>query len=89
MSVAILNALHDGPLRYSNLHHAVSQASPSTVHARTLTDTLTYLRAQDLVEHHQEDDSADYRLTPGGEELVGLLEEIKRWSRQHRASPKP
>ncbi|WP_268958006.1 winged helix-turn-helix transcriptional regulator [Salinispora arenicola] len=86
MSVTILTALREGPLRYSKLHHAVSQMSPDVVHARTLTDTLSYLRAQDLVEHHQGDDGADYRITGGGIELVDLLGEIDRWSRQHRAS---
>ncbi|GAB3160692.1 hypothetical protein GCM10027290_66970 [Micromonospora sonneratiae] len=64
----------------------MSQTSPGTVHARTLTDTLNFLCAKDLVEHHQDDDAADYRLTAGGEELVDLLGEIKRWSREHRAS---
>ncbi|MFC8849930.1 MULTISPECIES: winged helix-turn-helix transcriptional regulator [unclassified Micromonospora] len=86
LSVAVLTALHEGPLRYSKLHHAVSQVSSDVVHARTLTDTLTYLRAHDLVEHHQGDDGADYRLTDGGAELLDLLGEIDRWSRQHRTS---
>jgi len=89
LSVAILTALRDRPLRYSKLHHAVSQTSPGTVHARTLTDTLTYLREHDLVEHHQDAHSADYRLTTGGAELVDLLAEIERWSRQHRAHGDP
>lgn len=81
-----MTALREGPLRYSKLHHAVSQVSSDVVHARTLTDTLNYLRAQDLVEHRQGDDGADYRLTGGGIELLDLLGEIDRWSRQHRAS---
>lgn len=84
--MAVLTALHDRPLRYSRLHHVVSQASSGTVHARTLTGTLNYLRAQGLIEHHQNSDGADYRLTDGGTELVELLGEINRWSRQHRAS---
>ncbi|MEV0611158.1 winged helix-turn-helix transcriptional regulator [Polymorphospora rubra] len=86
MSVAVLTALQDGPHRYSELHHAVSQASPGTVHARTLTDTLNYLKAQDLVEHRQNGDSAHYRLTAGGAALVDLLGEVERWSREHRSS---
>ncbi|WP_307937295.1 winged helix-turn-helix transcriptional regulator [Salinispora arenicola] len=89
LSVAILTALYDGPLRYSTLHHLVSQISPFTVHARTLTDTLNYLCAENLVEHRQHDDGADYRLTTGGSELVDLLAEIKRWSRQHRSTGDP
>lgn len=89
LSVAILTTLRDGPLRYSTLHHAVSRTRPYTVHSRTLTDTLNYLCAEDLVEHHQNDDDADYRLTDGGMELVELLTEIKRWSRQHRTTDGP
>lgn len=73
-------------MRYTQLHHAVSNASPGVVHNKTLTDTLTYLCGQGLVEHHHDDDCADYRLTAGGAELVDLLGEIRRWSRQHRTS---
>jgi DNA-binding HxlR family transcriptional regulator len=86
LNVAILTVLKDGPLRYTQLHHAVSTNSPGVVHNRTLTDTLTYLREQDLVRHHQDDDRADYRLTAGGAKLVDLLAEIERWSRQYRTS---
>jgi DNA-binding HxlR family transcriptional regulator len=87
LNVAILAALKDCPLRYTQLHHAVSNVSPGVVHNKTLTDTLTYLRDEDLVEHHHhDDDSADYRLTAGGAELIDLLAEINRWSRQHRTS---
>lgn len=73
-------------MRYSKLHHAVAQSSPGVVHARTLTGTLNYLREQELVEHHQDTEGADYRLTTGGAELVDLLTEIERWSRQHRTN---
>lgn len=86
LSITILTALRDGPLRYSKLHHAVSQTSPGTVHARTLTNTLNYLRQQELVEHHQDTQGADYRLTTGGAELVDLLAEVTRWSRQNRTT---
>jgi DNA-binding HxlR family transcriptional regulator len=87
LNVAILAALKDGPLRYTQLHHAVSNVRPRVVHNKTLTDTLTYLRDEALVEHHHhDDDSADYRLTAGGAELIDLLAEINRWSRQHRAT---
>ena len=89
LNVAILEALKDGPLRYTQLHHAVSNKSRSVVHNKTLTDTLTYLREQDLVEHHHDDDGADYRLTAGGAKLVDLLAEIERWSRQYRAAGNP
>ena len=89
LSVAILITLHGGPQRYSRLHHAVSQTSPGTVHARTLTSTLNYLGEEQLVTHHQNDDGADYRLTAGGSELVDLLGKIQRWNRQHRNNGEP
>ncbi|MFI6242781.1 winged helix-turn-helix transcriptional regulator [Micromonospora sp. NPDC050795] len=84
LSVAILTALHDGPLRYTTLQHVVSRVKDEPVHSRTLTDTLNYLCAQQLVEHQYQ--GADYRLTAGGQELVDLLAEIRRWERQHRVS---
>jgi DNA-binding HxlR family transcriptional regulator len=76
--------LQEGPLRYSRLHHAVSQTSPDVVHARTLTRTLAHLQEEGLVEHHQDTEAADYRLTTAGTELVELLMELSRWTRQHR-----
>jgi DNA-binding HxlR family transcriptional regulator len=55
------------------------------VHARTLTRTLAYLQEEGLVEHHQDTETADYRLTAAGIELVELLMELERWTRQHRS----
>ncbi|MFC3736953.1 winged helix-turn-helix transcriptional regulator [Paractinoplanes deccanensis] len=86
LAVSILRALRDQPMRYSKLHHAVSQASSRTVHARTLTDTLNYLRDTGLVDHVQNESGANYQLTRGGLELVDLLAEIERWAKQHRTS---
>nr|WP_255363809.1 winged helix-turn-helix transcriptional regulator [Actinoplanes sp. TFC3] len=86
MNRVILYALHDQPLQYSKLHHAVSQASPDVVHARTLTRTLRHLEDEGLVEHRQDADTADYRLMTAGIELVELLTEIERWTREHRTN---
>lgn len=83
MNRAILTALRDGPLRYSRLHHAVSQASPDVVHARTMTRTLKELTKEGLVEHHHDAQIADYRLTRAGTGLVDLLAELDRWTREH------
>lgn len=83
LNVAILTTLKDRPLRYTQLHHTVANVSAEVVHSRTLTDTLKYLRKQELVERHPHNDGADYRLTAGGAELVDLLAEIQRWSQQH------
>lgn len=81
---AILESLKDGPLRYSQLLHAVSQASPTVVYPKTLTRTLEFLQAEGLVEHHQDEDPADYRLTAAGAELVDLVNGLGRWRREHR-----
>lgn len=82
-------ALKDGPLRYTPLSHAVSNATDGFVHNRTLTGTLGYLREQNLIEHRQTGDCAIYRLTAGGDELIDLLAEILRWTRQHRPDGDP
>jgi DNA-binding HxlR family transcriptional regulator len=42
------------------------------------------LQQEGLVEHHQDAEAADYRLTAAGVELVDLLGEILRWKREHR-----
>jgi DNA-binding HxlR family transcriptional regulator len=55
------------------------------VHARTLTRTLAHLQKEGLVEHHHDTETADYRLTAAGIELVELLMELERWTRQHRS----
>ena len=81
---AILESLRDGPLRYSALLHAMSQASPTVVHPKTLTRTLEHLQERGLVEHHLGEDAADYRLTAAGTGLVDLVAELDRWTREHR-----
>ncbi|WP_425321275.1 winged helix-turn-helix transcriptional regulator [Couchioplanes caeruleus] len=83
MTRAILTALRDGPLRYTRVLHAVSQTSPDVVHSRTLTRTLAHLQSEGLVEHHLDNEAADYRLTRAGTELVDLLAELDRWTREH------
>lgn len=81
---AVLESLRDGPLRYSQLQHAVSQASPTAVHSKTLSQTLDYLRAEGLVERHEAEPAADYRLTPAGSEFIDLVAELDRWTQERR-----
>lgn len=71
-------------MRYSKLHHAVSQVSSDVVHARTLTCTLTHLQEEGLVDHHQDAHAADYRLTAAGTALVDFLAELGRRKREPR-----
>ncbi len=84
-NIAILTALRDGPLRYSRLHHVVSQASPDVVHARTLTRALGHLQEHGLVEHRQDSRTADYRLTTAGAVLVDLLCQMELWTLEYRS----
>jgi DNA-binding HxlR family transcriptional regulator len=83
LAFVVLRALNEGPLRYTMILHTASKASRDAVHNRTLTNNLKILTEQQLVEHHQDSDGADYRLTAGGAEFVDLLDEISRWHRQH------
>ncbi|WP_412740796.1 winged helix-turn-helix transcriptional regulator [Krasilnikovia sp. MM14-A1259] len=84
LAVSILIALQEGPQRYSRLLHAVSRTSPGVVHARTLTDNLTFLQDEGLVEHHHDPEAADYRLTQAGSDLVDLFGYLGRWDEEHR-----
>lgn len=60
-------------------------AKGRALHPHTLSTTLDWLQANGYVEHHQEKDgSADYRLTPDGEDLVRILGEINRMYRRRR-----
>lgn len=79
-----MTALKDGPLRYTQIHHSISNTSSEVVHNKTLRDTLNYLRDQALVGRHDDGDHVQYELTVGGAGLVDLLGEIGRWTREHR-----
>jgi DNA-binding HxlR family transcriptional regulator len=51
-----------------------------------MTRTLAHLQEEGLVEHHRHDaDTADYRLTAAGTELVDLLADLEQWTRLHRS----
>lgn len=62
----------------------MSQASPTVVYPKTLTRTLEHLQEQGLVEHHMGEEPPDYRLTTAGTDLVDLVAELGRWTREHR-----
>lgn len=59
-------------------------ATGKALHPHTLSDTLKWLQEQDYVEHHQDEDNADYRLTANGQDLIRILGEINRMYRRRR-----
>ncbi len=83
-SIEALTALADGPLRYSALVLIVTVTSGETVHPSTLIDSLRKLQDNGLLEHHG--DTAVYRLTPKGRDLVGLLRQVEAWGEAHNDS---
>jgi DNA-binding HxlR family transcriptional regulator len=83
-SIEALTALADGPLRYSALVRIVTVTSGETVHPSTLIDSLRKLQDNGLLEHPTTDgDTAVYRLTPKGRDLVSLLGQVHAWGEAH------
>ncbi len=86
-SIEALTALADGPLRYSALVRIVTVTSGETVHPSTLIDSLRKLQDNGILEHPTTDgDTAVYRLTPKGRDLVGLLRQVRAWGEAHNDS---
>jgi DNA-binding HxlR family transcriptional regulator len=77
--------LERGPRRYTDIQTDVTMATGKALHSHTLSDTLKWLQEQDYVEHHQDEDNADYRLTTDGQDLVRILGEINSMYRRRRA----
>ncbi|MEV0331346.1 helix-turn-helix domain-containing protein [Nocardia sp. NPDC050717] len=80
VSLAI-NALADGPLRYSELNQRLPGVSQ-----KMLTQTLRNLERDGLVTRTVLPEvpvRVEYRLTPLGEELLPVMCAIKSWAEQH------
>ncbi|TQS21798.1 helix-turn-helix domain-containing protein [Microbispora sp. KK1-11] len=76
-----LTALARGPLRYSELARTIAGVSQ-----KMLTQTLRTMERDGLVSRTVTPAvpvRVDYRLTPLGEDLMPLLEAIKRWAEIH------
>ena len=85
-AVEALTALADGPLRYSALQRVITVTSGETVHPSTLIDSLRRLRDNGLLEHPTDGDTAVYRLTSKGRDLVDLLRQVQSWGEAHHDS---
>ncbi|NLD56501.1 MAG: helix-turn-helix transcriptional regulator, partial [Burkholderiaceae bacterium] len=80
VSLAV-NALADGPLRYSELNQRLAGVSQ-----KMLTQTLRNLERDGLVARTVLPEvpvRVEYQLTPLGEELLPVMRTIKTWAEQH------
>ncbi|MEU3963101.1 helix-turn-helix domain-containing protein [Streptomyces buecherae] len=77
----VINALADGPRRYSELAHTLASVSQ-----KMLTQTLRHLERDGLLNRTVTPSipvRVDYALTPLGESLLPLMRAIKTWAEQH------
>ncbi|WP_280220704.1 winged helix-turn-helix transcriptional regulator [Nocardia neocaledoniensis] len=80
VSLAI-NALADGPLRYSEVNQRLAGVSQ-----KMLTQTLRNLERDGLITRTVLPEvpvRVEYELTPLGEELLPVMRTIKSWAEQH------
>jgi len=79
----ILTALRDGPLRHTELQHAMAP-SPSS---KVLTESLGRLLDHGLIQRATGGDAAPYSLTDAGRAFVALvlafLNDLTRWGEEY------
>ncbi|WP_341778717.1 winged helix-turn-helix transcriptional regulator [Levilactobacillus sp. HBUAS70063] len=76
--------LNHGPLRYNALKRLLVPIS-----FKTLTNTLRELEADGLIhrkEYPQIPPKVEYRLTPLGESLIPVMEDLCNWGEAHQKS---
>ncbi|WP_406197836.1 winged helix-turn-helix transcriptional regulator [Streptomyces europaeiscabiei] len=81
-SLPVIGTLHDGPLRYSELRHAVPGISQ-----RMLTLTLRQLQQHGLVTrtaHGEVPPRVEYALTSLGTGLLDLVHSLVGWAADHQ-----
>lgn len=77
----ILGALQRGPSGFADLRRGVGGITDSM-----LSDRLSELAAADLVARnvsHGRPPSVSYVLTPAGQALLPILEQLSRWAAEH------
>lgn len=77
----VVAALHDGPLRHSELRTLIAGISQ-----KMLTQSLRALEADGLVTRTvtaSVPPRVDYELTPLGHDLHTVIQPLKRWAEQH------
>ena len=80
-TVFVVNALEDGPRRFTELKTHIQGITP-----KVLTETLRTLEEDGLVVRRAYDvqpPRVDYELTDLGRSLLGPLRAVRRWAEQH------
>ena len=80
-TVFVVNALADGPRRFTELKAHIQGITP-----KVLTETLRSLEADGLIsrsEHDENPPRVEYALTPLGRSLIGPLDTACDWARAH------
>jgi DNA-binding HxlR family transcriptional regulator len=73
----ILDALTNGPQRYTDVLSHVTQREAEVIHPQTFSKTLRWLRDQGYIDHHAEP-TPEYWLTEDGRDLAQILDDIER-----------
>ncbi|MFG1621897.1 winged helix-turn-helix transcriptional regulator [Kribbella sp. NPDC049227] len=80
-TVFVVNALADGPRRFTDLKSHIQGITP-----KVLTETLRSLEVDGLISRHEYDANpphVEYDLTPLGRSLLVPLLAVRRWAEQH------
>ena len=80
-TVFVVNALADGPRRFTELKGHIQGITP-----KVLTETLRSLEADGLIsrlEYAENPPRVEYALTPLGRSLLGPLRAVRLWAEQH------
>ncbi|MFE5342219.1 winged helix-turn-helix transcriptional regulator [Isoptericola sp. NPDC056578] len=80
-TVFVVNALDDGPRRFTQLKAHIQGITP-----KVLTETLRTLEADGLVERRDYAENpprVEYDLTPLGRSLLVPLRAVRAWAEQH------
>jgi len=80
-TVFVVNALEDGPLRFSQLRDTIQGVTP-----KVLTETLRSMQEDGLVDrtdHGTQPPRVEYELTDLGRSLLGPLRAVRAWAETH------
>jgi DNA-binding HxlR family transcriptional regulator len=80
-TVFVVNALDDGPRRFSELKSHIRGIT-----SKALTETLRSLEADGLISRHEYDENpprVEYALTPLGRSLLVPLRAVRVWAEKH------
>ena len=77
-SAQIIREFAAGPKHFCELERALPRINPAT-----LTKRLDDLRAADVITQDSSEGYSPYRLTPKGQDLVPILENMASWARKY------